>query len=233
MKSNHVKMNNQAQKTIPMNNKLVSNVRKNMLQTTDTSQKKIKKDQNKNNESSLEKKTKINFKSKISNSKKNKNKKDINYTSINEDSSTNCISRNNIKNNITKKLENIENLNIKTEFDIPFILPSVTETESFFINPKLAENESYDVSPIKKTYKNIIRNKREESCEIYDFNNQTHVELVLNNFSKLSQSQGIKDNSSTCLEENNDEETSGNKKVINKIKIFNTKHSAQNLKIMP
>lgn len=232
MNSNHEKKNHHPQKIIPLNNKLVSSVYKNMLLNTNSSQKKIKKDINKNYESSIEKNPKKTIKFKLANSKKNKFKKEINYTSINEDSSTNCISRNNKKNHISKKLENCEKLNIKTEFDIPFILPSVTENESFFINPKLAENDSYDLSPIKKINKTVIKNKREESREIYDFNNQTHIDLVLNNFSKLSQSQ-VKDNSSTCLEENNDEETSGNKKVINKIKIFNTKHSAQNLKIEP
>lgn len=82
MNTNHEKKNHHPQKIIPLNNKLVSSVRKNMLYNTNSSQKKIKKDTNKNYESSLEKNPKINFKFKLPNSKKNKFKKEISYYSI-------------------------------------------------------------------------------------------------------------------------------------------------------
>ena len=183
----------------------------------------------KKNKSFAEKKIKKNSLPVINS--KTKHKKEVNFTTLNiEDSSTNCFSGNNLKNNCTKKNTKEELFDSKIEFNMPFLLPTVTEAESVFINTKLAENDSLDVSPIKISNEKTILQKsnKDDSCELYDFNDEKQVNLVLKNFSMLSHSQSNKDKSSTILEDCNDEETSGNKKVINKVKIFNTKHSKEN-----
>lgn len=172
-----------------------------------------------------------------------------------EDSSTNYFSKSNKKNIIPKA---DYNLTIKKKLDtfaIPLLIPKESETESFFINFKLGEKDSYtestlksDLKKINKDYninnlklnnnneiknynycyvdKNIEQNEN-DSLEIYDFTDKNNVDYVLGNLSILSCSKSIKDKSSFILDDFNEEE-SENKKVINKIKIFNTKQSLSN-----
>ena len=55
------------------------------------------------------------------------------------------------------------------------------------------------------------------------------MDYVLKNLSALSCSKSGKDLSSIILDDFNEEDKSGNKKIINKIKIFNTKQSLSNI----
>ena len=75
---------------------------------------------------------------------------------------------------------------------------------------------------------NIGQNEN-DSLEIYDFTDKTNVDYVLKNLSALSCSKSGKDLSSIILDDFNEEDKSGNKKIINKIKIFNTKQSLSNI----
>ena len=227
MKANQIYFNRHALENTSGNNKIFPSQKIKYQQKNEISKKSQKKIIQKSSISFTEKK--LNKKPlKIINSK-TKPKKEVNNGTLNlEDSSTNGFSGNNFKNSCIKK--NIKELNIKIEFNIPFLLPTVTETESQFINTKLGENDSLDFTSKKisneKTY--LEKNNKDDSCELFDFNDKTHVDFVLKNFSMLSQSQSNIDKSSTMLEDCNDEEISGNKKVINKVKIFDTKHSKEN-----
>ena len=75
---------------------------------------------------------------------------------------------------------------------------------------------------------NIGQNE-DDSLEIYDFTDKTNVDYVLKNLSALSCSKSGKDKSSVTLDDYNEEDKIGNKKMINKIKIFNTKQSFSNI----
>ena len=74
---------------------------------------------------------------------------------------------------------------------------------------------------------NIGRNEN-DSLELYDFSDKTNIDYALRNLSALSCSRSGKDKSSINLDDCNEEE-SGNKKVINKIKMFNAKQSLSNI----
>ena len=118
-----------------------------------------------------------------------------------------------------------ENENCKIEYEIPPLITIETETESEFINIKLGEPDSkFDESIRDFKEKN---NKNNDSREIFDFTNKTHVDYVMNNLSILSESHSFKE-SSDIFDECNNDETSGKSKVINKIRIFNTKQNIQN-----
>lgn len=193
-------------------------------------------------------KTKINSKT-----TKKKLKKPLYNNIFNiEDSSTNCLSRNNNKRrNIIPKF----NLNLikkqrKEKYIIPLLISKESEGESLFINYKLGQNDSYTESTLRSDLKNydlknkklnLIKNKynhcnvdenigrnENDSLELYDFSDKTNVDYVLRNLSALSCSRSGKDKSSINLDDCNEDE-SGNKKVINKIKIFNAKQSLSNI----
>lgn len=192
---------------------------------------------------------------KISKLKEQNNlKQKINNINI-EDSSTNCFSGINKKNLIPKIEYNIINNKKKDNFIIPLLIPRESDTESLFINFKLGEKDSYTESTLRsnvnkrneyknidnlKLNKNMIKNydhcdvdknigkNENDSLEIYDFTDKTNVNYVLKNLSALSCSKSGKDKSSFNLDDLNEDELSGNKKIINKIKVFNTKQSISN-----
>ena len=114
----------------------------------------------------------------------------------------------------------------------------------------MGQNDSYTESTLRSDLKNydlknkklnLIKNKynhcnvdenigrnENDSLELYDFSDKTNVDYVLRNLSALSCSRSGKDKSSINLDDCNEDE-SGNKKVINKIKIFNAKQSLSNI----
>ena len=171
-----------------------------------------------------------------------------------EDSSTNCLSGSNNKNKNTQKLNNnLTNKLKKDLFIIPLIISKESDTESNFINFKLGDKDSNTESTLRSDLKNY-NYKNEKKCpntlkkkynhcdvdknigqnesnsfEIYDFSDKSNVDYVLRNLSALSCSRSGKDKSSSILDDINEEETNGNKKPINKIKIFNTKQSLSNI----
>ena len=208
----------------------------------------------KKNNQIFHKNPKIKINTKIISQNKLK-KKTINNINI-EDSSTNGFSGINRKNLIPKFDYNIINNKKKDTFIIPLLIPRESDTESLFINFKLGEKDSNAESTLRsdlkilgdenkninnlklnnnkiKVYdhcdvdKNIGKNEN-NSLEIYDFTDKTNVDYVLKNFSALSCSKSGQDKSSFILDDFNDDEISGNKKIINKIKIFNTKQSLCN-----
>lgn len=192
---------------------------------------------------------------KISKLKEQNNlKQKINNINI-EDSSTNCFSGINKKNLIPKIIEyNIINNKKKGNFIIPLLIPRESDTESLFINFKLGEKDSCTESTLRSNankrneynnidnlkLNNIIKNyehcdvdknigkNENDSLEIYDFTDKTNVNYVLKNLSALSCSKSGKDKSSFNLDDLNEDEISGNKKIINEIKVFNTKQSISN-----
>ena len=172
-----------------------------------------------------------------------------------EDLSTNCLSGINKKNLIPKIENNIISNKKKCNFIIPLLMPRESETESLFINFKLGEKDSYTESTLRSDinkineYKNIsnlklnksilknyehcnvdknIGKNEDDSLEIYDFTDKTNVNYVLKNLSALSCSKSGRDKSSLNLDDLNEDEISGNKKMINQIKVFNTKQSISN-----
>ena len=120
-----------------------------------------------------------------------------------------------------------ENTNYKVEFNIPHLFTVEAETESEFLNIKLGEGDSIIDNPKESNIKNKIY---DDSCEIYDFTDKTHVDFVLNNLSILSDSFNFNEYSSNFLDDCNRNEISGDNKIANKIKIFNTKQSIPSLK---
>ena len=200
-------------------------------------------------------KNKINIKS---NKDENKIKTKLNNNLLNiEDSSTNYFSGINKKNIIPKFDCNILNNKKKDNCIIPLLIKKESETESLFINFKLGEKDSYTESTLRSDLnnfeneskninnkklnndKNVVKNyehcevdcnigkNESDSLEIYDFSDKTNVDYVLRNLSALSSKSG-KEKSSFILDDFNDEDISGNKKMVNKIKIFNTKQSLSN-----
>ena len=229
MKANHIYLNLHAFENNSVINKFTPSKKKIFHQKYTLSKKLHKKITQKHSLLSADQKLKK--KSITTLNSKTKHKKEVKYSTFNiEDSSTNCLSRSNFKSNYAKKNTIKELLNSKIEFNIPFLLPTVSETESQFINTKLGEKDSLDISLSKISNEKsfLQKSKKDDSCEIYDFNDETHVDYVLNNFSMLSYSHSNQDKSSTMLEDCNDDELNGNKNVINKVKIFNTKHSKEN-----
>ena len=192
------------------------------------------------------------------NSKGKENEKKTGYNnnpSNIEDSSTNCLSGNKKKNFKSKLDDKLLNDKKFENFIIPFLITKDNDTESLFINFKLGEKDSYSESllrndskidnnnyanNIKLTNKNFnnynycevdenIGKNEIDSLELYDFNDKSNVDYVLKNLSALSCSKSGKDKSSSIiLDECNDEDISGNKKIINKIKIFNVKQNSPN-----
>ena len=114
-----------------------------------------------------------------------------------------------------------ENTNNKIKFNIPYLLPvdKDTDTDSEFLNIKLGECDSVIGKENKKKYNN------DDSCEIYDFTNKTHVDFVMNNLSILSGSFSYNENQTNFFMELNENEVSGENKIENKIRMFNTKKS--------
>ena len=121
-----------------------------------------------------------------------------------------------------------EYINYKVEFNIPHLFTVDAETESEFLNIKLGESDSI----IDKSKESKIKSKiYDDSREIYDFTDKTHVDFVLNNLSILSDSFSFNNGySSNFLDDCNRNEISGDNKIVNKLKIFNKKQSIPSLK---
>ena len=133
------------------------------------------------------------------------------------------------------------------------------ETESFFINFKLGENDSFMDYQLLKPDKQIVNDKvykkinlknnnvnkkynyckvnkdcgrnENDSLEIFDFNDETNVEYVLNNMSNLSCNKTCRDENSNLFEncdEINNTKTQ-NEQIINNIKIFEINNNITNL----
>ena len=173
--------------------------------------------------------------------------KNSNSTINVEDSSTNCFSGN-IKNNMIPRFEyKLINEKNKGNFIIPLLISKDSDDESLFINFKLGEKDTYTESTLRNDLKannnnikipnnydycevddNIGLNEN-DSLEIYDFNDKTNVDYVLKNLSMLSYSKSGNEKSFILLDDYNEENTNRNKKMINKIKIFNTKQSISNM----
>lgn len=121
-----------------------------------------------------------------------------------------------------------EYINYKVEFNIPHLFTVDAETESEFLNIKLGESDSIIDKPKESKIKSKIY---DDSREIYDFTDKTHVDFVLNNLSILSDSFSFNNGySSNFLDDCNRNEISGDNKIVNKLKIFNTKQSIPSLK---
>lgn len=100
------------------------------------------------------------------------------------------------------------------------------------INNKKINNSKNKISLKKYNHCEVdgnIGQNENDSLEIYDFSDKTNVDYVLKNLSALSCSKSGKDRSSIILDDCNEEDKSGNIKMINKIKIFNTKQSLSNI----
>ena len=111
-------------------------------------------------------------------------------------------------------------------------LQNYNNIELLYKNNRKSNNSINKISLKKYNHcqvdENIGQNEN-DSLEIYDFTDKTNVDYVLKNLSALSCSKSGKDKSSITLDDFNEEDKSGNKKMINKIKIFNTKQSLSNI----
>ena len=74
-----------------------------------------------------------------------------------------------------------EYINYKVEFNIPHLFTVEAETESEFLNIKLGESDSIIDKPKESKIKSKIY---DDSREIYDFTDKTHVDFVI--FDKIS-----------------------------------------------
>jgi hypothetical protein len=190
-------------------------------------------------------KTKEKIKSK-SKAIKNQSIKSKYYNILNiEDSSTNCLSRNNYNKRCIALRFNLNSIyKQKENLLIPLLITKESE-ESLFINYKLAKNDTITESTLRSDFinynlNNLKLNKKKkkydhcnvdenigknenDSLELYDFSVKENVDYVLTNFSALSYSNSNKDISSINLDDCNEEENGENKKFINKIKIFSAK----------
>lgn len=191
----------------------------------------------------------------IFNTNKTNNKMSIEDSSTNCLSGSNNKKHNiqkvnpNLKNN-QKKDDFVIPLLIARDSDTEslFINFKLGEKDSYTESTLRSDIKNYDFKNEKKNINNIklnnnnIKNKynhcevdqhigqnESNSFELYDFTDKSNIDYVLKNLSALSCSKSGKDKSSIIMDDINEEEVSGHKKPINKIKIFNTKQSLSNI----